>query len=286
MKIETISAAADGHRNEDLIAVFRNDGVTDIIVMDGATSIADQNYIDRDAGDVVWFVNAFAKSLERVIRKDVAQEESVVQALTEVRREFLATTSATAIPTYALPIAAMTWIRVVESDGMQVLNLFCLGDCKAFLWSPDGRAVDLDPYENPQEGIIQREIARLTAEGVVVAEQRRERLMPLLRARREFQNSANAPTILCLEPQGPFSARRYSIHADSTSILLAMTDGFYRIVDTYDMHSIEGLAQRCLDKGLEWVLQELREYEAQRADAASTSVKAADDASAAIFMFR
>lgn len=282
MEIATISAAPDGRGNEDLIAVYRNDGVTDIVVIDGATHIAGQDYIDGDIGDVVWFVNAFAAALERVVCKDVSQEDSVVLALNAVRRNFLEITRGRSIPSYALPIAAMSWIRVVESDGPPILDIFCLGDCKAFLLSPDGVATDLDPYENPQEGVLQREIARLTTEGIVDAVERKARLTPMLRARREFQNMNDAPSILCIEPQGAFSARQYRIQPDSGSTLLAMTDGFYRIVDTYGMHSIEALAQRCLQNGLAAALQELREYETQRAVAASTSVKNADDASAAI----
>jgi hypothetical protein len=63
-------------------------------------------------------------------------------------------------------------------------------------------------------------------------------------------------------------------------MLLAMTDGFYRIVDTYDMHSVEELADLCLRKGLGPVLEELRDLETASAESASRSVKSADDASA------
>lgn len=286
MMLSTISDGADGHGNEDLVAVFRREGVTDIVVIDGATHIAGEHYIEREAGDVVWFVKSFAAALEAVAGEHASQEKCVVLALDQVRHSFRELTRGRTVPAYALPIAAMSWIRITRSRGLPLLELFCLGDCKAFLLSQDGAATDLDPYQNPQEAILQKEIARLAGEGVLDAAARRERLMPMLRARRESQNAAAAPSILCLEPRGPFEARKYRVQPAAGSTLLAMTDGFYRIVDTYGMHTIEALGRRCRDHGLEAALRELRAFETALAEGASTSVKKADDASAAMLVIR
>lgn len=283
MYIHTISDGADSGANEDLVAVFRKAGVTDIAVIDGGSSVAERDYIDTENGDVVWFVRQFAQCLERSIAAGRSQGDSVALALGELRALFLAQAGAAAMPLYAYPIAAMTWLRVRETDAGMAVDIYCAGDCKAFLLLADRSVLDLDPYVNPQEAVLQAELARLADEGVTSADARRERLMPMLRARREFLNTAPAPTVLCLDPRGPLAAREHSAALPPGSALLAMSDGFYRIVDTYGMHSIEELAALCVARGLEAMLRELRAFEADKLGSASLSVKRADDASAALY---
>jgi len=122
-------------------------------------------------------------------------------------------------------------------------------------------------------------------EGVDDADARRARLMPMLRARRASQNSSATPSVLCLEPRGPLLAREHTVHADPGSMLLAMTDGFYRIVDTYKLQSIEELADSCRGNGLEPALHVLRDFERASLESASQSVKSSDDASAVTCQF-
>jgi hypothetical protein len=280
MNLQQVSSgASDGH-NEDLIAVIEHDGCIDIVVMDGASSVADRDYIDADSGDVVWFVNTFAAALAAVSTREIDQEQSVLLALERVRARFDERAGDGTIPLYAQPIAAMTWIRITDNGDGATLDLYCLGDCKVFLLSPDNDVVDLDPWVNPQEAIVQSHLARLAAQGVRDAADRRERLLPMLRGRREEQNTADSPGCLCLQPRGPFAARRYTLRADPGAMLLAMTDGFSRIVDTYNLCSIDELAQRCLRGELAALLAGLRAFESGQSDSASMTVKRADDASA------
>lgn len=284
-KIAQISSAGKQENNEDLIATYRSEGITDIVIMDGGTSVADRNYVDTGMGDVVWFVRTFALSLEEYIRPDRTPEQSVRLALKDVRTDFHQKTSGIPVPHYAYPIAAMTWIRIQEVPGSVTLQIYSLGDCKTFLRTADGSVTDLDPYENPQELVIQGEISRLTEEGITDGAARRERLLPMLRARREFQNSDPSPSVLCLDPQGPFSARRHTVQADHASMLLAMTDGFYRIVDTYKIHSIEKLATKCAQEDLESIMKELRDFESASRESTGLVIKSTDDASAVTCAF-
>ncbi|MFL6672845.1 MAG: hypothetical protein ACJ8LG_06110 [Massilia sp.] len=283
MGIETLSAGATPGHNEDLVAVYENEGVIDVVIIDGGTSVADRDFIDADMGDVVWFVRTFAESLGKAIGKGRSQAESVLLATTCLRAAFEEKTGGASIPLYAWPIAAMTWIRITHTSAPASLDLYCLGDCKALLLQPGGSVVDLDPYVNPQELVLQNEIARLAEHGVADPAERRRRLTPMLRERRAFLNSSASPTVLCLKPNGAFAAREHRIQAGAGSMLLAMTDGFYRLVDTYGVYSNEELAHLCRQRGLKSMLDELREVERARAPAESLSVKSADDASAVIW---
>jgi hypothetical protein len=285
MTIQKISSGATSTHNEDLIAIYENDGFTDILIIDGGSSIADKDYIDSETGDVNWFTRNFAALLEKTISRNRSQAESVSLAIRDLHSKFRQETRDTSVPVYAYPIAAMTWVRITHQDNCASLNIYCLGDCKTFLLSPDKNVVDLDPYINPQESILQHEIARLLDEGVSDSTARRERLMPMLRARREFLNSMDSPTVLCLAPNGPFQAREHTARVEPGSMLIAMTDGFFRIVDTYNIYSVEGLANLCRNGHLEAVVKELRDFETASLASANLAVKRADDASAVTWLF-
>jgi hypothetical protein len=280
MTIHSISSAGHGTHNEDLVVVFEQQGLTDIIIIDGATSVARQDYIDAEAGDVVWFVRGFAAALEQAISASRSQADSVQLAIDQLRSDYRSAARGE-VPLYAWPIAAMTWVRIWDENRSATLQAYCLGDCKALLRLPDSNVVDIDPYINPYEEVLQAEIARLAQEGVTDPAARRERLLPMLRGRREFQNMAAAPMSLCLQPRGPFEARQTMMSIERGTQLLMMTDGFYRLVDPYRLYTPEQLAAACSERGLGALLKELRDFE--KRGAASMAVKSADDASAILW---
>ncbi|GAB3419231.1 hypothetical protein NX774_20455 [Massilia agilis] len=283
MTIDTVSSPGHGDHNEDLIAVFEQEGWTDIVIIDGGSSVADRDYVDAQQGDVVWFVREFARALAHTASAGRRQEDSVRLALDQVRRVFDEKTHAVAVPMYAWPIAAMTWVRIWHERGHTALQAWCVGDCKTLLRLPGGAVLDLDPYVNAQEGIVRDEIAKLASQGITDPATRRERLLPMLRARREFQNSTAAPISLCLAPGGPFDAREFNLEVEAGSVLLMMTDGFYRLVDPYGLYTDEQLAAACATRGAAALVGELRAFEL--GGATGMSVKNADDASAVIRAF-
>jgi Protein phosphatase 2C len=279
----SVSSGAGGNANEDHVAVLEQDGAADIVVLDGASPVARRNYIDGESGDVAWFVRRFGAAFGKALAGRGAQEQVVRAALDEVRAEFHARTAGSAVPVHAWPIAAMTWIRILPGRGACELLLYCLGDCKTLLLRPDGAVRDLDPYVNPQEAVVLDALAALARDGVADPAARRERLLPMLRRRREEQNTAPYPPALCLAPAGPFAARRHAVRAEPGSMLLAMTDGFYRLADPYALYTDAGLARACARGGLEPLLAELRAHE--RAAGAGLALKPADDASAVAWHF-
>lgn len=282
MITEHISAGAVSQRNDDHIAVFKNAGVTDILVLDGASSVAERDYIDPVQGDVAWFVHAFTAALEQALSPGRSQQDCVDSAVAMVRSSVAQTGKTSAAPQYAWPIAALTWLRVSQQDGIAQASLYSLGDCKSLLQTAGGNCIDLDPFINPQEDVVQAEIAKLRAEGVTGSSERRARMLPMLRERRIFQNSAPAPEILCLHPRGPFAPRLHQFALDPGTSVLVMSDGFYRLVDPYGLYTDATLMTACLERGLATMLDELRTHEATAGGTGARAVKAADDASAAI----
>lgn len=285
MKLEHISSGAnpDLQRNDDHIAVFTSAGVTDIVVIDGASSVAERDYIDELRGDVAWFVHAFTNSLQRMLIPGRDQADCVRMAIADVRAQFRYLTAGRAVPVHAWPIAAMTWLRISHRDKAAVAMLYSLGDCKTLVYTTSGPCTDLDPFVNPQEAVLQDVIARLTAEGIRDPASRREHMLPMLRTRRQSQNMTPAPGVLCLDPNGPFRARLRSVELAHDASVLVMTDGFYRLVDLYGLYTDATLIEACINRGLKAQLDKLRNYEATSAVTAARAVKASDDASAALW---
>lgn len=283
MQIDFISRGAKVDHNEDWAGSFRTPATTELVVIDGGTSVADRDYIDPGAGDVVWFVTRFAAALGAAIDAGLGQQEATYAAAEQVHRAFLSRCAGQEVPLYAWPIAALSWVRVHEHEDGHRLELFCLGDCKVLLRRPGGEIVDLDPFVNPQEAILRAEIEKLKREGLHDPVARQARLMPMLRARRVFQNTVANTNSLCLRPNGSFGARTSTFDVPAGSAVLVMTDGFYRLVDTYGLHTPASLFDLCIEHGLEAALAQLREHEAAACAAAVAVVKRADDASAILW---
>ena len=281
MKIAHVSAAAGAKSNEDLVAVYlHNAGIVDILIFDGASSVSEKNYFDTLAGDAAWFVSAFAARLKEVVAPGLSQHDSIKLALAHFQRDVQARFDLAHIPAYAYPIAAVTWARIIEGGAAAAVQIYALGDCKVFVLTGAGEVRDIDPYENAQEGVLKAAIAQLKAQGIEDKAQVFAALLPALRERRAFQNTHAAPAILCMYPQGEFAARQYAFDLDRQSQLLAMTDGFYRLADTYGLYSMDGLVRRCGETDLDTLLQELRQFEQDNLASGAQSVKKSDDASA------
>ncbi|KGF81776.1 hypothetical protein IA69_11000 [Massilia sp. JS1662] len=286
MRYTLASSAGKGRINEDVVVVYERDGYTDLVLMDGATPLTPERCVAAGASDPAWFVRRFAQDLGSVLRADGDQEAFVLEALEHTRAAYRAAGGHADVPPYAWPIATLAWVRVAnpDADGTHTLDLFCLGDSKILLQLPDGAVRDLDPFENPQEQATQAAVAALVAEGILDPAERWRRLLPMLRARRHEQNTAAHPAVLCLEPRGAFAARRTRVTAPPGALLLVLSDGLYRLVDTYGLHSDGSLLDACRARGLDALLDELRAFEAGK-EAAGLAAKTADDASAIAWRF-
>jgi hypothetical protein len=120
-----------------------------VLVIDGGTSVADLDYIDPIRGDVAWCVQHVAAALEEIAPSNRSQQDSVQAAIGVVRARFDHATAGFAVPAYAWPIAALTWVRLVEHDGHLQATLHSLGDCKTLLRAANGAVSDPDPFVNP-----------------------------------------------------------------------------------------------------------------------------------------
>lgn len=292
---ETVSDAGGASANEDLVAVFERPVTTDILVLDGATSlVVDQLGADAEAdgvgqggnADVVWFVRQFAAEFERALDADTPRAHLLAQAAAAVAAAWGRRSGGRALEPWAWPVASLAWVRIAHgaaADTTCACHLSSLGDCRTLLRLADGQVRDLDPVENANEATLYDEVAALRAAGVLEPAVRFARMLPLLREQRTKQNLDPAPFVLGVQPQGPFAVREHAFDLPAGAMLATMSDGFWRPVDPYAAMTAEDLLGACARDGLAPVLGRLRAYEAGAGGAASTAVKRADDASAVLW---
>jgi hypothetical protein len=279
VKFEQISLPGSEAANEDLIATWRKDGTTNIVILDGGTSVADRAYVDEVHGDAAWMVARFAQALEAHASAAGAQDASVLLALRDVHALYLERTRGLDVPLHAWPVGAMTWVRITEGERSR-LEAYCIGDCELLLRHADGRIENLNYWVNPQEAVLRDAVAQLTAAGITDGAARKKALLPMLRARREWMNTTDVPPALCMAPCGPFVTRSGTAYAESGAVLLGMTDGFYRLVENYGLYTDETLFGLCASTGLAEAGRILRAHENALASGAALAVKNADDAAA------
>jgi len=276
----SVNDAGGSRRNEDHVAVIERNDVADILVLDGATALVDAGN-DGCSDDVVWFVQRFAREFERAVDAGSARSALLQTAALATASAWHVGTAGRQSPPYAWPVASLAWLRIGQRpDGGADVVLTSLGDCKALWRGPDGAVRDLDPIDNAQEASLYAEVAALREQGVDNAAERFARMLPLLRARRTAQNLDPAPVVLSVRPQGPFAIRETAFDAPPGSLLLAMTDGFWRLVDPYGLYATQSLMDACATGGPAHLLRALRAFEAGEGGAESLAVKRADDASA------
>jgi hypothetical protein len=70
-----VSGSGNGHSNEDLVRVLEH-GVTDVLLLDGATSLAERDYVDAVGGGPAWFVRMFADAFTAPLGSD--DQEAIV----------------------------------------------------------------------------------------------------------------------------------------------------------------------------------------------------------------
>lgn len=280
MDIKVISEGALPPHNEDVVFFHNhNNDNLDMWIIDGASSVADRNYIDIN-GDPIWFAQGFSRHLQKRINANVPIADLVSASIADLGKEFRQHANSIEIPEYAKPIAALTFLRVNRKiDRNITLSIYALGDCTS-LANIDGHCRNLDPYTNPQENLLAEKIKTLKNQGINDSEERRKILLPFLRQRRVEQNQSLHPDILCLNPSGQFNARQHFLEINGRIDILLMTDGFYRLVDIYKIYTNETLLQASGKIGLDNLFKQLRDFEKKQSELSSVPIKKADDATA------
>jgi serine/threonine protein phosphatase PrpC len=244
-------------------------------VLDGASGLSARPVTDGPT-DAAWLVETARRVVEQ--RTDgglLATLEAIVHEI-EVA---LAGSSAT--HPHELPSASLV---AVELDG-DALEVLTLGDCRVLLRSPAGdtRVLDdasvLDGLDRAAVELLADE-QRRTGATLDVA---REAIGDLLRSNRDLLNGpdgyrALAPGLAVAD----VSRHRIPVAPGTRGLLVS--DGFYRLVDTFHVLDPDGLLDETAGSGARSLVDRLRAIEAEDPEGIRhPRLKRSDDATAVLF---
>jgi hypothetical protein len=112
-------------------------------------------------------------------------------------------------------------------------------------------------------------------------------VLPLLRRNRSLMNKLGGYWVLSLDSDAPEHLVAASLPACFGDTALLMSDGFYRLVDTFRVFTDQTLIKAALERGVSSLLQQLRRLElGDPACKKYPRLKATDDASAVLITIR
>lgn len=265
--------SASTYCNEDIF------GFTDHAawILDGATSLSRRTLVNaagQTISDAAHFVSAFSSRFEEVVEQKEAIRLALEDSLDTVRRDG-------AIQRYLkegvdVPSASFSAVTL-RPRRIQVANL---GDCTILLQIDGGAIVQIG------SSAVRQLDAQLLSRYLELKAELGDRevvwshLVPIIRQNRGKMNEPNGYWIL--EPQGLGlrGLEEIDIEFNKSVRGLLVTDGLYRIVDTYGLTSIEMFFEEAFGaSGLENLIAKTREAETLDSNASRwPRVKLADDA--------
>ncbi len=268
-----------GPVNEDGCSVIRQDGeVTAAWIFDGVTGINGRNYMP--GSDAAWFVERANQHLGAMARWNRPLPEILRSLATALETDWREASRGLNLPEHFDPPGACLTLVKKYADGWKALRL---GD--SVIITEDGGITvhpvpptDLDHLEE----MLRQEAKKRRAQGVWDVKTLLQEFHAPLLASRRARNTASGIGILVAGPESLVKPEYLDLGWPET--LLMCTDGFYRAVDHYDMHSDESLLITCLvPGGASNVMRGIRAVEASDPDCSRyLRFKPADDATVVV----
>ena len=278
MKLEGAVSQGSGSVNEDGWGILGSpDDVTAAWVFDGVTGINGWNILSTDT-DAAWLVAKAHDHLRNLADLDLPLCEILSKLVQALIDDFKSATEELDIPKDYDPPAACLVLAKRYGAAWQALRL---GDSCLLARAGDGAHTILAASPNNVfDHQLAREAAKRRAAGVVDIKSLLSEFRPQLLLGRIVRNRPGGYSIL----EANESATQFAEYLDlgAPQEILLCTDGYYRAVDHYELHTDETLIEASLGrKGTDHVLTQVRAVEASDPFCQKYSrFKPADDATA------
>lgn len=271
LKIHVAATDSRAAVNEDVVGHHGNAAW----VIDGATGIG-AALLDAPS-DASWLARTADAALRTLLSNDpdIATRD-LVREVTTLCRDALATHSVRdAEGPHEHPSAAFTMLRRIGDT----IELTALADCKIAYRDADGTAqlfasTDFDAIEGRTLALT-REL--LIAEPDISPATLVERLLPQLQANRRQMNRPGGYWVLGTEPAAADHLATLTLPARSGQRFALASDGFLRLIELFDVASLDGLIAIDTDAAWQSWLAQLRAIE-QAPSSLYPRVKVHDDA--------
>ncbi len=234
------------------------------LLLDGAAPLASEAAY-RNGNDPVWLVRRFAANFAAFASGHLAPPEGhgLLDCIELARGRLSMEYSALCEPTPPdePPFACLCLARFSDA----ALELYNMGDCTVLVRLAEGR---VERFGTSAVRELDRQaIEHLTHEiikGTPTHAERVQNVRPHILANRALRNQLPGYDVLAPDVATTGRLEQRSIARAAVESVLMLTDGFYRLVDTYHAYTDDSLFQAVAERGLGPLLAELRAIE--RAD--------------------
>ena len=243
-------------------------------VLDGATDLGPFRVFDTEESDAAWI----AEYINRELMFSPPQSgepvntyfDRVLGAL-QTKAMSAATTDLLTAPKEVWPIASGMWLRETENT----VEFAWLGDCFALILPPEGEIEILTKQEQAElETRTSRELNAMSPEDKLAG----------LRKIRATQNTEPEHALFGLSEHAVSNLSIETRPLPQGTHICLMSDGFWRVVDPYNMMTPREFMDQMIERGLVGLMQEMRNFEEAGSQDASARIKASDDASALLLL--
>ena len=240
-------------------------------VIDGATDVGPVRIFNKAESDAARFAELFAAEI-------LAAPAQANETPADYFTRFLPLLRAAAerevkiplkdAPLASYPTAAATWLRV--KDGK--VEAATLGDAITIIRTPDGATTVMGDNDKPGE-----EQVRAKRVMTMTPDERRKWLQDV----RAIHNTERGYWVFGVQPEAAGHVIHQTAAAPPGTHVLAMTDGFYRLVSPYGRYDDKALIEKAITGGLGPLMNELRALESNPEDDVKIGrFKTSDDATA------
>lgn len=278
MKLAGAVTQGSGAINEDGLGFLGSPrDVSAAWIFDGVTGINRKNFLGGGT-DAAWFVARAHDHLRLLAGLDLPLREILSRLVKALIVDFKAAVKAVDIPADYDPPAACLILLKRYGEAWQALRM---GDSCLLARGSDGAHISVAASPNNAfDHWLSREALKRRDEGMLDIKKLLAEFRPQLMQGRKQRNSPGGYSILEASPPAVEFAEYFDLGAPRE--ILLCTDGYYRAVDYYGVHSEESLLEASLvPTGVDNVLDSIRSAEAS--DPACVKYlrfKPADDATA------
>jgi Protein phosphatase 2C len=278
LKLAGAVTQGSGAINEDGLGFIGSAGdVSAAWIFDGVTGINRQNFLGHGT-DAAWFVSKAHDHVRALAGLDLSMREILAKLVQALIVDFKAAVKDLDIPAdYDPPAACLTLVKRYGRT-WQALRL---GDSCLLARGSDGAHISVAASPNNAfDHWLSREALKRRDAGMLDIKELLAEFRPQLMQGRKLRNSPGGYSILEASPSAAEFAEYFDLGTPRE--ILLCTDGYYRAVDYYALHSEESLLDASLASGgVDSVLDRIRSVEAS--DPACVKYlrfKPADDATA------
>ncbi len=247
-------------------------------IMDGATGLSNYPLFHSDS-DAYWLVKRYHEFFANNDPRDLPFDNYVKAAVLEVLSSVGGIDRLTGIDNYRLPSAGL-FLGIVERRKLRFIQL---GDCKCLLRAKGQlRVLGQSRLECLDRAVIM-EMKQLHAAGLQNFSDVWAALLPLLRQNRAMANRQGGYWILGFDVEAIDNAILDEIDVNVGDSMIAMTDGFARLFEVFDLVQPHQMLSLSRTHGLSYLLRMLRQAEDQDPDCIRFArIKGHDDATAMV----